>query len=457
MTQSKKILEASINKDFSEILKLSEEYTFDFKEFVMLNSHNRDAYLAINTIIGTDRYLDGYDSLKNSIIINCMDNIDLLDLIPFLSSLKYIVKLERKKSTHVIGRYFNKLSISPLKEVRYIKLNINTLIPYSYLEPYIKEAESLLKARSKKKEFIKSSTNRINRIRDIQDKFNNKILGDIITITENIHEIFIKRDLSTYKLEQFHTYYSENLLGILDDYLNKVESDINPKLGEMKSLEDKLNKINKYIKYIEESLRQILLTEFTIKARPEKASFEAYNHTIYSKEKKGVKFSDSVVFDKKFLEVNNLDISKSIGLSPKFISRKIMSKVINKITINIIYTDINSDFSIIFKNKGCYWKFSRTKVKGTFLYLIEEVTKKEVIPSIHEYENFYAYINNVYNTNISKLREELYEIKDTNITNALDKYHTKITDFLAEKRVISADDRLLQNLNTAMDLKMSKI
>lgn len=443
MITLKKINEIVERKDYAALKQLVDSYDSNSiddllrktKVYARDNGDDPNAYIFIN--YSFNKLLDYYSDYRDMEILKyCkLQYLDMSKIGTF-----YIEEIEEK----IVVYHFFKKTI----RVKYFMLDTwGNSIKYELAKPYIDNALSIQRQMKRDAELLQLSIKRVEELKSINSKYNDSELNEILSITTDINEIFSNRKMSTHKLEQFHTYYTDSFLDVLRDYTNKIDSDVNPKLKDLIRLENKKEKGLKYIEYTQKSLFDSLYNEMAVKVVADKSKLPDTNLSASY-------FTDNLLISDDFLEANGLllDLENSIMVSPKFVSRKILKKVIYSLDLTIVDVSMSNEYRIVFKSKGRYWEICDYPGEEYKLVLRETVFAEVEYNGVVDFKS--RFISNMDNE-IEKMRSDIYSLKETSIQDIMEEYKMRINKFLDDKRKITVDERLLGNLKTAMELEMS--
>lgn len=106
-------------------------------------------------------------------------------------------------------------------------------------------------------EEIKISLQKLSKIKSFYDKTKLSILKDVYEITQIIHDVIVKYNVKYQKLTQFHMYYTDHYIPLIEkilktqdekvDYLKKMENNITTKMDDCdRRISDIHTKINSY-------------------------------------------------------------------------------------------------------------------------------------------------------------------------------------------------------------------
>lgn len=134
----------------------------------------------------------------------------------------------------------------------YISKTINSLM--NPAENVLQLPEYKLEDTVEYKRIISDSLERIENLKTIQKSVNSEIVNDVIDYTVAFHDIVVNKKLKIQKLEQFHMYYTDNFIQLMEDLIkNKEKENINIQIENNKLIEElelKRNKIGKIQKRI---------------------------------------------------------------------------------------------------------------------------------------------------------------------------------------------------------------
>lgn len=148
--------------------------------------------------------------------------------------------------------------------------------------------------------WIKESSERIDHLRSINDKFKDSRLEQIIGISENIHS-YIKdnKKVKLTKLEQFHIYYSDNLIQLLDDYVYQIE----------KEAESIISYNKKYNQEIDDHNQKFIKELFDFKKHFSNLSFVSENDIDHTISRYNRILRETQINNNNYKEINTTELS----------------------------------------------------------------------------------------------------------------------------------------------------
>lgn len=101
---------------------------------------------------------------------------------------------------------------------------------------------------------LADSSKRVNKMKVYTNFFDNRYITDIQNQTEIIHDVFAaNKNLAYKKLEQFHYYYTDNLVELLAKLKKSKEENMGVLTSQLKSIDNKINIRKKESKEISQS------------------------------------------------------------------------------------------------------------------------------------------------------------------------------------------------------------
>ena len=89
---------------------------------------------------------------------------------------------------------------------------------------------------------LKDSKQRLNKLKIYVGFFDNKTITDIYNQTEIVHDVFAgNKELNHRKLEQYHYYYTEHLIELLQKLKKSKEENIAVITSQLKSIDNKIS------------------------------------------------------------------------------------------------------------------------------------------------------------------------------------------------------------------------
>jgi len=316
--------------------------------------------------------------------------------------------------------------------------------------------------------WIKESSDRIDHLKSINKKFKDSRLEQIVSISENIHS-YIKdnKKVKLTKLEQFHIYYSDNLIQLLDDYVYQIEKEAESIISYNKKYNqeidvykqnyvDKLTDIKKYfsnLSYISENKIDHTISRYN-RVLSESQMYNNYikkgdsiKLNLYKKEQKSICFYDTnnIASCDKIYNTSTFVRKYTFITKGKYgVDMKLLS-ILHNISFNLI-DEFNSDSNVTYFETNDDTGVShclciRYENDITLLYLVD----RRFIHS-DKTGNRYKKIEVKINYN---LNDELNEL--------LDQYKTKIESYIDDNVKPKADEILKSKLISAMKDEVTDI
>lgn len=321
---------------------------------------------------------------------------------------------------------------------------------------------------------LKDSQDRINKLKVFANYFDNRTLTDILNQTEVIHDVFANnKELSFKKLEQYHYYYTEHLIEMLQKLKMSKDENISVIASQVKSLNNKINngkkkceqiangssiKSNenaKYAQYMSLQLASIYncmvdnFNDFRFKKRGSLTTFTA---------KFGTDFAWSLPSDL-FISLTDYNSANQYVWEDYHIERKLMGRIQKNLFhiefIGICYSG-DSNFEI-FKISDTDDYFMYIHAQGIFKFLeyrkIQDLCNKdntkygELMREIDAFEDKKV-----------EIQSRLTEIKkvDSKVSETLKEYLKKIED-IELINTISEVDVERKNLQSILELTRIEI
>jgi hypothetical protein len=329
-------------------------------------------------------------------------------------------------------------------------------------------------------EEIKISLQKISKIESFYKKTKLSILKDVVDITQIIHDVIVKYNIKYQKLSQFHMYYTDHYIPLIEkiiktqdekiDYLKKMESNTQTKIDNCdkrildinnKIKSHKLNEANKS-KY-ETNIIKLIGSLFD-------------NHVISSSSKK-LETKDCWIMGDLKGEVSINLVNDTIPSGSTYVTEpkkirfaKVHNHWINESILESIYNNFkdvkyvdsyNHEPIFSFKNgKETIFIIIYTK-KNTidkFIYDKKTQTNQDIISSL---ENEITLIEIEKESHIKEKNEyknsQLFVNLDDKIADVLTKYIDKLKKYHEEIEANPQDTQIeRETLSNVMDIEMTK-
>ena len=340
-------------------------------------------------------------------------------------------------------------------------------------------------------EEIKLSIKKIDKIESFYQKTKINILKDVYDMTQIIHDVIVNNNIKYQKLSQFHMYYTDHYIPLIEkilktqdekiDYLKKMENNIT----------SKMNDCDKKISNIHSKINSFKSNESN------KSKYESFivkligslfdNHVISSASKKLETRDTWSIKDKLkgetsegLLDTSNINISGVTYDTPEVCNTLETKKVrfakvhnhwINESILESIYENFknlkyvdsfNHEPIFSFKNgeeKIYIIIYTKKNTIDIFNYYKSTKTNTDIIS---ELENSITLIE-IEKENLKKDREEyknqqLFVNLDDKIADVLIKYYEKLKNYHEEIESNPHDTQLeIETLNNVIDIEMMKI
>jgi len=317
---------------------------------------------------------------------------------------------------------------------------------------------------------LKESQDRINKMKIYARYFDNRVLTDILNQTEVVHDVFVdNRELSYNKLEQYHYYYTDHLVELLQKLKTSKDENNGVITSQVKSLENKIangkkrslqilhenikalnNDKAQYAQYMSLQLASIYncmvdnFNDFRYKKRVALTTYTAKNGTDLS----------WPLPSELFLQLTDYKSENQYQWEDYHIERKLMGRLQkNLFLIDFVGTCLSGDtYFEVFKISDSEDYFIYTHDQGIFKFLdfrkiqdlctTDNTTYGELNREIAEFEDKKV-----------EIKSRLTEIKkiDSKVTETLKEYLKKIEN-IELMNTISEVDVERRNLQSILEL-----
>lgn len=324
---------------------------------------------------------------------------------------------------------------------------------------------------------LNDSKKRINLFKIYSNYFNHKLISDILFQTECLHDMFEKNpNLNLKKLEQYHYYYTDHLLTLLEKIkkatdekytmLNSQISGVENKIGTTrkeiakfsidKNISNKKSQYNEYISLQLSAIYNCLIDnfdDFRYKDLSKLFTFtSAYSQNIYGYAIPKDLFENIISNDKKPTDYYTYNDYK--------IHRKLMGKIQKNLfhieLIDIFYTDKNSFELFKIKDTNDYFIFYSKE--GYFDFIdYDKILKKYHSKDFTSQGQFEIEIEGLIlrQSELLYKRDNLISVDD-NVKESLKTYLHKIEDIEFLNNLVNVDLEL-QNLKTMLNATVLEI
>ncbi len=324
-----------------------------------------------------------------------------------------------------------------------------------------------------RKIILKDSRDRLNKLSIYMNYFNNKLVTDIFNQTQLIHDVFSENENLTFKkLEQYHYYYTDALIELLEKLKKSTDDNIAIKNTQIKSINNKIESSFKNITSIKSDLSNLdnLKMQYTNYMSMQISSIynclvEKFNDFRYKKSK-DFKFFNYLVDDVTFW---NMPIDTYISLVEKddknfygwedFSIEKIL---MGKLQKNLFLIDFIGCFNINDSQYLELFKFSDSNiyfVYDTKNFIFKTIKYPIVVDLCTDDNTKYKSIKHdlsVLENDRIKIEAELKSVKrlaiDKEVKPVLDKYLVKIEDLELLDKITEINIET-KNLQVLLDLE----